>query len=329
MSTIESWMDLTACPFHRLTVPNGIDMNNYIAINWGKINDIYKYNTDTDKWNKIDGCNAALDVKKHLWFSAALDVKKHLLYLSNKYYVTQIQLNSGNIIFKNTNNIETNYPSRSSKSIILNDSLFIIGGYYNKLILKWNSESETVTKFSDMYNKMRIGIFGLINNHKNNCLLLFGGCNGNNDESVDYILEFNMNTKQWNKLEVTLPQKMSYISCTMAINNKYVLLFGGWDGERCYDDIYIYSLKHKTIRQSKMKCPSKSVFEAITVNNNIKDEKLTFGYIRKEWKICNINNYFLPYYLLKLIHSYYLNEYVYLLDKRTKKHCKISTLHIV
>ncbi len=49
-----------------------------------------------------------------------------------------------------------------------------------------------------------------------------------------------------------------------------------------------------------MKCPSKSIFTAITVNDNMKDEKLVFGYVRKEWKICNINNnYCLPHYLLK------------------------------
>eukprot|EP01084_Bolivina_argentea_P031173 57705_1 len=114
---------------------------------------------------------------------------------------------------------------------------------------------------------------------------------------------------------------MSYISCTMAINNKYVLLFGGWDyhnGVNC-DDIYIYSLKHKTLKLAKMKCPSKGKFYAITINNIIKDEKLTFGYVRNQWKICNMNHYFPPYYLLKLIHSYYLNEFVYLLDSMCYK----------
>ncbi len=72
------------------------------------------------------------------------------------------------------------------------------------------------------------------------------------------------------------------------------------------------------------------MFSAITINNKIKDEKTIFGYIRKEWKRCNINkNYFIPFYLLKLIHSYYLNEYVLLLDRYTNKHYKIDTLHIV
>eukprot|EP01084_Bolivina_argentea_P091300 164373_1 len=140
MSTSESWIGLTTCPcINRLIVPNGTDINNYIAmdVNWTEISYIYNYNTDTDKWNRIDGFN---DINKNPWFSATLDVKKHLLYLSNGDSVTQIQLNNGNMN-DYTTNIDTNYPSTNSTSIILNDSLFIIGGSENNSILKWDSES--------------------------------------------------------------------------------------------------------------------------------------------------------------------------------------------
>eukprot|EP01084_Bolivina_argentea_P107662 192488_1 len=105
MSTSESWMGLTACPcINRLIVPDGTDINNYIVmdVTWTEISYIYNYNTDTDKWNKIDGCNniQLQNMSEFKWFSrdfsAALDVKKHLLFLSNRNYVVQIQLNSGN-----------------------------------------------------------------------------------------------------------------------------------------------------------------------------------------------------------------------------------------
>eukprot|EP01084_Bolivina_argentea_P107832 192768_1 len=104
---------------------------------------------------------------------------------------------------------------------------------------------------------MNISSFAILYNHTNNCLLLFGGYDWDNRDYVDYILEFNMNTKQWNKLSVSLPIQMDRICCTMAINNKYVLLFGGRDNNwNKLDDIYIYSLKYKTIKESKIKCPS-------------------------------------------------------------------------
>eukprot|EP01084_Bolivina_argentea_P118415 210116_1 len=138
---------------------------------------------------------------------------------------------------------------------MVNDSLFVFCGGNCNSILKWNSENKTLTTFCDMYNKMTLGAFATIYNHKNNCLLFFGGivCGGLPQlrvSLVDYILEFNMKNKQWNKLPISLPTKMDCMCCTMAINNKYILLFGGLRGyERnsCVstsDNIYVYSMKH-------------------------------------------------------------------------------------
>eukprot|EP01084_Bolivina_argentea_P316415 548462_1 len=108
MSTNESWIALTACPcLNCLIFPNGMDINNYFIIAYHpsiqKINCIYKYHTDTDKWNKIDGCNV---IQRNEYVSAAVDVKKHLLFLSDRDSVTQIQLNNGNRSDYTTNNIE-------------------------------------------------------------------------------------------------------------------------------------------------------------------------------------------------------------------------------
>eukprot|EP01084_Bolivina_argentea_P220702 373989_1 len=316
----EKWIHLTAPPSKTVILPNGVDKNNYIVIDWDwqskKINCICKYNINTDKWTKINGCN---DIENIPAFSAAVDTKNQVLFLSYKGYVTQIHLNNGNI-HKNTYNVEANYVSGSSRSIIINNSLFVVGGIFNKTILKWNSESQnkTLVKVCDMYDKINMYGFEMVYANKYNYLLLFGARDGYFNY-MNYILEFNMKTKQWNKLSLSLPQRVSSICCTMAINNKYVLIFGGF---HAYDNIYIYSLQHKTLKQSKIKCPSESTFCAITVNDNVKDEKLTFGYVRNQWKVCDMNHYFPPYYLLKLIHSYYLNEFVYLLDKRRKKHYK-------
>ncbi len=218
-----------------------------------------------------------------------------------------------------------------SKIIVVNNSLFIVGGNHNNVILKWDSESKIFTQFSAMYNQIKIQEFGVIYNPKKHCLVLFGGYDRHIGDVTDYILEFNIKTKQWNKLSASLPRKMDNICCTLAVNNKYALLFGGRDNSaNRFDDIYIYSFKDKTIRVSKIKCPSKGTFECVAVNDNIKDEKLVFGYVRNEWQICNIyDHYFPPNYLIKLIHSFYLNEFVHLMDERTKQHYKISTLDII
>eukprot|EP01084_Bolivina_argentea_P077098 139785_1 len=290
-----TWIHLTECP-SLVKIPTGLDINNYIAINYSfhnsKINCIYKYNTDTDKWSKIDGCN---DIQNIPQFTAALDTKKQMLFLSHNLNITQIQLNNGNI-----ETIQTNSPNTTTcindPTIVINNSLFMIGGYQNYSILKLDSESKSWVEFSDHGGEIEeIHDFAMTYNHKNNCILLFGGFDWDCEEYVDFILEFNLQTKQWNKLPVALPRKMDSMCCTMAINNKYVLLFGGKDDGGYYcNNIYIYSIKNKTIKESKIRCPSKGLFSCVTVNDNIKDEKIVFGYVRNQWKTYNINDNYFP-----------------------------------
>eukprot|EP01084_Bolivina_argentea_P018616 34635_1 len=93
MSTNETsakWINLLACPItDSMTIPTGIDRNNYIVIDgkyssllFGKC--VYKYNIDTNKWNTISGLNNLL------LLSSALDVEKQILYLIHKHSVCEI-----------------------------------------------------------------------------------------------------------------------------------------------------------------------------------------------------------------------------------------------
>eukprot|EP01084_Bolivina_argentea_P047357 87246_1 len=153
---------VSKCPIsHSIKIPTGIDSNNYIAIdhNWpsNKIDSIYKYNIDNDKWIKMDSFD---NVKNIATFSAAtLDVKRRILFLSQSKSVTQIELKNNNPIINDIHNtrIITTAP------IIINNSLFIVGGFDSNSIWKWNLENKTFTKFSDTYNKIKIDAFGIIN----------------------------------------------------------------------------------------------------------------------------------------------------------------------
>eukprot|EP01084_Bolivina_argentea_P313309 542560_1 len=121
------WINLLACPItDYMTIPNGTDRNNYIIIDREfnvskRINCIYKYDINTNKWNKISGLNNMQNISP---CSATLDVKKQILYLIHKDSVSEIQLNNSNIN-NYTHDTTINRPS-TSKSIMLNDSLFII-----------------------------------------------------------------------------------------------------------------------------------------------------------------------------------------------------------
>eukprot|EP01084_Bolivina_argentea_P168890 292796_1 len=211
MSTNEvstKWMNLVSVgvisTIHELRASTGMDKNNYFVIDYlwvsNEINSIYKYDIDKDKWNPIEGINNIANVTS---FSAALDAKKQILFLFRNGYLTQIDIDKVHITH-HTHNIPTNIAS-GSNNIIINNSLFVFP-YDNgtKSIWKWNTESKTFTKFSDMYNKKTFSVFTVIYNHNNNCLLLFGGYDYDNSVTVDYILEFNINAKQWHKLPVSL-----------------------------------------------------------------------------------------------------------------------------
>eukprot|EP01084_Bolivina_argentea_P086280 155947_1 len=150
MSTSEvstKWINLLACPITDYMIsPTGTSRSNYIIIDRkyaARINCIYKYNIDTNKWNKISGLN---NIQSIAQFSAlaTLDVNKQILYLIDSDSVSEIQLNDGNIN-NYTHNTTINVASTSITGIILNDSLFIIGGRHNKSIFKWDLENKTLT----------------------------------------------------------------------------------------------------------------------------------------------------------------------------------------
>eukprot|EP01084_Bolivina_argentea_P120454 213516_1 len=148
MSTNEAsakWINLLPCPVtDYITVPAGGDGNNYIVIDRNfytkRLNCIHKYNINTNVWSKISGCNDTQNVSS---FSAALDANKQILYLVHEDSLSQIKLNDSHIN-NHSHNITINAVSHT-KTIILNDSLFIIGGAQNNSIWKWDLETKTLT----------------------------------------------------------------------------------------------------------------------------------------------------------------------------------------
>eukprot|EP01084_Bolivina_argentea_P307285 531097_1 len=80
------WIELSSCPAGHLSVPSGIDRNNYLVFDrdfwYTEINCIFhKYDFDNDKWIKINVFN---NIENMSPFSAALDVKKQILLLFRK-----------------------------------------------------------------------------------------------------------------------------------------------------------------------------------------------------------------------------------------------------
>ncbi len=324
-----------------IVIPSGIHQQNYVIMahskyydvsTYQKITCICKYDVTSNIWNKI-----ALNLHSNMvdlkgYGVAALDKTKKTIYYFADNLLNLIPLNGDQINRINAKNIDK-IETALHTSLFHNDALFVIDGESSS-IQKYDIQNQKFIKYAEMCNGKNTGLFGVIDDNKRDCLFLFGGYDYTKREILDNIVQFNWTTKNCCTLSVKLPQKRMKIHCLMAIRNQYVLLFGGLgssaDCSGYSDDIYVYSIKHQTIRKSKMKCPLKGLFTGITVSDSYKDEKAVFGFVRKECKIFAVDDhYFPPFELLHLIHSYYLTEYVCLLEKLRKKHYKISTFDIV
>eukprot|EP01084_Bolivina_argentea_P284097 486766_1 len=104
-----TWISLKEFPvsISSIKIPTGIDRNNYIVINHdfrlNKINCIFKYNIDNDKWIKMDSFDNVKNIEK---FSVALDVKRQILFLSHFNSITQIALKNSNRIIHDIHDLE-------------------------------------------------------------------------------------------------------------------------------------------------------------------------------------------------------------------------------
>eukprot|EP01084_Bolivina_argentea_P160420 279354_1 len=270
------WIDLESCPSLNpnsyFIVPTGINKDNFIVLEISEyektIEYIHIYNTNTNKWTTTQ-INISICATKP--FYPAFDANRNILYFLYKNYLMQMELNDQKIT-KHLLSSENNHNS-NSQCVIVNNELFVIGGDNCYSISKWNAETNKLIQINTIYNNTHLYVFGLTFNNKKNYMLLFGGYDKNNNHAcVDYILKYDATQNELNKLPTSLPKAMCDVFCLNAINNKNVLIFGGYETSDS-DDIYVYSIKMQTIKKSKIKCPTNHYFSGIIVNDKSKDEK--------------------------------------------------------
>ena len=115
-------------------------------------------------------------------------------------------------------------------------------------------------------------------------------------------------------------KKLSNCSSVLSMDKRYIIMFGGFDGIKLYDDIFVFDLNKNIIFKSNIKCPENGIFETVIINNKSnKSLLMIYGYINK------LNNIKLPSTdILNLIHSMCITEYIYLLHRGIGHHWKIK-----
>eukprot|EP01084_Bolivina_argentea_P290517 499046_1 len=148
-----------------------------------------------------------------------------------------------------------------------------------------DSDSKTFKTMSSSIPMITIKTRYMISNHPifNNgliylpskkCLYFFGGritgqCVVSGTRRVTYsdlIWKYSLKKNEWKLFKnVKLPKKMEKFGFCLSKNNKFVYIFGGYDGSSNLDDIYMWNLKKMTFIKSKVKCPTKNEYFAVSI----------------------------------------------------------------
>ena len=116
-------------------------------------------------------------------------------------------------------------------------------------------------------------------------------------------------------ININANQNILFCMC-VALHGRYVLFFGGFNEHySSIDDIFVYSVRDQLFTESRMKCPEKGLYDAVSICDRDRDKCITFGFVRDCWSKCGINNHlFPPEYLIRIMLKYYWNEFVHLID---------------
>ena len=233
----------------------------------------------------------------------------------------------------------------AAKAIMIGGQVHIMGGEGNsRHHLKYDPMTNSFeTLHDDFWRIYGYGIIGLKDK-----ILILAGSDGHEDSDIHH--QYNINQNKWSRIDCKFPALMGDFGCTKILNGQYVALFGGytrkhdmdhfvvgsWDGE-FRDDIFIYSVEEKMFRKSKIKCPNKGIYQAITFCDREQDKITTFGYVRSRWIKCGMEDHlFLPEYLIRILCDYYSSECIHLFrdfgednDHDCGEHHKIDALKLL
>ena len=292
---------------------------------------LFQYSFINDSWVKYKIQSNYNDIfhcsRNH---AAAINDDNTIYLCDRKHQITIFKPKSDNeCVMRTIKNLdEIKSGTMRGTGVMINNEFHIIGGKVSEHV-KFNSNEQKCEILHDLKVALNLNAprFTAKSKIRNNILLLFGGLDG--DERMDRMHEYDIINDQWARSQLKLPKPLSSVASTQILNGQFVLLFGGNDG-KYINDIYVYSIRDKTFRESKIKCPERGCYGAFTINDKVRDSLVTFGWIRRKWRACGINSHlFPPEYLIRIMCGYYLNERVHLLNTHTGDHYKINVFDII
>ena len=295
---------------------------------------ILEYSLDTKVWIKHH-IKSSFPAVSLLYQCAVMDSKQQIIFIVHRLGAIAIlklkddKTESKIEIVDGINGIGSGF---GSQGITIDHELHIIGANDNDKHIKYDTVTHKVHDLHHIHHSHKVSnvMHQRIIKIKNK-ILMFGGQTDSNagDKFIDKIYEWDMFTNEWTELSVRLPKPLSGFGCTSILNDQYVALFGGYSNTGKQYAIFIYSIRERIIRRSKIVCPWPGDHHAFAMNNRSIDELVTFGFIRNTWSQSGINDQlFPPRYLIKIICGFYWSEEVHLINIHSGAHHSIDVFKL-
>ena len=260
----------------------------------------------------------------------AIDSKQQKIYVDHSWRsiaVFTLDANNQNgTELRIINNLSEWSSGYGATGIVIDGELHRIGGDGTKhMHIKYNPNTNRVEELHDFR-----AMFGLqyIAHHQmvriKDDIWMFGG------NELDLVHQYNISTNKWVRLKQRLPRPLSSFGCTVLFDGEYVAIFGGESGGCRRNEIFIYTIRDKMFRKSRMKCPKADEYRAFTIKDRKRDDMSSFGYVRCYWRECGLKNHlFPPEYLIRIVAGYCFHGFVHLISINSGYHYKIDVLKLI
>ncbi len=202
--------------------------------------------------------------------------------------------------------------------LMINNECHVILGSNSKCHYKLNLNQKRLDLVYE-FAHLSAGLHenGAVHIKSKNMLLLFGGYDYKTDNQFNEIWKFDLSTgNKWVKLQdIKLPKKMSNFAWVLTKNEQYMIIFGGYCGERM-KNIFILDLNEMKFYCSNVRLCDQGYPCAVSMHSGINSDLLIAGFIRNVSKEYDMN---IPLELMKLFHTFFDSEIVYLVHHSYNK----------
>lgn len=188
---------------------------------------------------------------------------------------------------------------------------------------KFELVEKLLTSFGDSYSDFGFSTLAMRSQHK---IFVLGGRTYHYLSTHNSILCYNIRNNSWSELSIKLPKKLSSFTCSVSFDERYIILIGGADKQYKYSrDIYVMDLLLMKFMKCTLDTPehekTMGYFRSVIARDEMQENYVVFGYVRDCFKndqaFASLR--FPPDYIIRLILSWYIREYVHMFHLHTTK----------